>query len=581
MGGSGSKATAARRTLVELSDTSHSTWDDLGATHLKRFLIPVADRDSPKAGYDFQIRLVNALYLIKLAESGGTLLRRQDAPEEAFLSLDEMEQMDAVQVNYRGASLRVILISAPWLTPDHPDPDGTNLRSIARMLKDAVDAVGGTFGVFISFMSLHQQPRRPFEEKLFEVALNGLSEWYAHPKTIVAKVTSPPMEDARTSSSPSGVPSPKKRSASGVMQRPWCFLEAAAANLVKHNDFILDLSRSSGKVTVPQNHLAADHLRLHGLMHAYVDRREPPLCPRAFGKRLQSKAFANERKERRRVLKLYQAAFVLQWKLARELNYAFNQWDNEDAATLAESFRSAQSKKLLHKLTTLALNNNQLTCDGVATLAQSFGKGALPRLERLFLNSNLIGDLGMKSLVASCVWSGALEKLVELNFYNNKIGDKGLAAFAEALSHRSKPLAALQTLWLNNNSFGSEGLIAFADVLPKGQALARLEFLWLNDNTIGDRGLTVLSRSVSEGGLAALKELYLYNNRIGSSGMRALRDAVNKGAMPKLDDVYLSGNSDDSDPVDLALRQRQESAHLDAENVINVDDQDSEDLALV
>jgi len=77
------------------------------------------------------VRLLDARYLIKLAENSGKLRRRQDLPEEAFVTLPQLKRMGKGP----GYSLRVVVVSYPWLQPDHPDPRGETLRLLARVLK--------------------------------------------------------------------------------------------------------------------------------------------------------------------------------------------------------------------------------------------------------------------------------------------------------------------------------------------------------------------------------------------------------------------------------------------------------------
>ena len=84
------------------------------------------------------VRLIDARYLVELAEKGDKLRRRQDLPEEAFVALRQLRAMGEGP----GASLRVVVVSYPWLQPDHPDPRGETLRLLARVLKAYIAAVG-------------------------------------------------------------------------------------------------------------------------------------------------------------------------------------------------------------------------------------------------------------------------------------------------------------------------------------------------------------------------------------------------------------------------------------------------------
>jgi hypothetical protein len=114
-------------------------WVELGGTEFEPWLTDQAD-GTP-------IRLVDAKYLIELAQSGGALLRRQDLPESAFITLEDLRRMS------KGGQfhdcLRIFCVSHPWLQPDHCDPKGDNLRLLARVLKAYVECSGGTYAVFI------------------------------------------------------------------------------------------------------------------------------------------------------------------------------------------------------------------------------------------------------------------------------------------------------------------------------------------------------------------------------------------------------------------------------------------------
>ena len=122
------------------------------------------------------------------------------------------------------ASLRVVCLSYPWFSPGcaaspapspprphgsadsrrsvlstnrHPDPHGTTLRLLARVLKPLLaeperppeQPGGGTYGVFIDYCSMAQVPRNDRQEQLFRLALPGMSTLYSHPNTCVTPLS--------------------------------------------------------------------------------------------------------------------------------------------------------------------------------------------------------------------------------------------------------------------------------------------------------------------------------------------------------------------------------------------------------
>ena len=101
----------------------------------------------------------------------------QKLPRGAFLDLAALRRMTG---GARG-SLRVLCLSYPWLQPDDPDPKGTTLRLLGRVLEkfvadDKYGTVAGTYAVFIDFCCLHQVDpatgkRTDSEQALFSRAL--------------------------------------------------------------------------------------------------------------------------------------------------------------------------------------------------------------------------------------------------------------------------------------------------------------------------------------------------------------------------------------------------------------------------
>ena len=85
-------------------------------------------------------------FIIALGELGGTMVRRQDLPKEAFIDLDTLKRL-------KGPGLPIISISHPWQQPDHPDPKEVNLQLLAKVMKIMLEYFKqwhdiGTFAVF-------------------------------------------------------------------------------------------------------------------------------------------------------------------------------------------------------------------------------------------------------------------------------------------------------------------------------------------------------------------------------------------------------------------------------------------------
>ena len=142
---------------------------------------------------DSPVALVDARYLISLADQGGILPRRQQLPTTAFVSIAALKRMSSSSSFM--AALPIVVVSHPWLEPFHPDPKGSTLRLLAKALRLMCQRCD--CAVFLDFVSLHQkgaqgEERTPSETALFSRALGSLSPWYSHPNTWVFKVTALP-----------------------------------------------------------------------------------------------------------------------------------------------------------------------------------------------------------------------------------------------------------------------------------------------------------------------------------------------------------------------------------------------------
>ena len=102
------------------------------------------------------VRLLRLSWLLKQARRGAVLPRRQELPEEAFLSEAEVRALPRGHVGqafetcgslsdepsglrdrfgHSDKPLRIISISHGWLTPEHPDPFGEQLARFAKQIE--------------------------------------------------------------------------------------------------------------------------------------------------------------------------------------------------------------------------------------------------------------------------------------------------------------------------------------------------------------------------------------------------------------------------------------------------------------
>ena len=327
------------------------------------------------------IALVDSRWIINYAEAGGVLTHRQALPKDAFITFT-----DLVKGTESEFGLPIAAISYPWLTKDHPDQEGKNLRRVAQALK----AMDEEVGVFWDYMSLHQHPdpvngvmRTEAENALFKQGLGCLGTLYSHPHTWVLRLTSFP-DGHKAEDQAEGTNVAK------YFDRGWCATENAWASLTKAGHLSLDLGKMRAGVEYGYSSLRVDCTQDGG--------RRPPLLPSAFAAELEKKSFTNGKDDKPLVKRLYEAAFEEQFGKATVLNYASLGWGDAEAAQLAEVLASGAAPRLEK----LYLSSNKIGEQGCKALAAALGKeGAAPRLEMLALNGNQIGDEGCKALAAS------------------------------------------------------------------------------------------------------------------------------------------------------------------------------------
>ena len=77
--------------------------------------------------------LIDAEWLADLADVGGVVPRCQDLPNEAKVTLPQLEAWKFFD------DIGVVILSYPWLAATHPDPHGDQLRSLGRIFRVFAD----------------------------------------------------------------------------------------------------------------------------------------------------------------------------------------------------------------------------------------------------------------------------------------------------------------------------------------------------------------------------------------------------------------------------------------------------------
>ena len=197
------------------------------------------------------LRLVSALWLMQ-RPPGWTVQKLQDLPEEALLPPETAAEMFLNPLgNLRYTVPRVVALSYRWLTPEHPDPDGVQLKQARQFLskllglcrwtfhlkfnspsevdfKDAVEGKDVDVGVLWDFMSLPQQPRVTEDLKeQFREGLSIINRLYgSSANTLTLQLTG----------TPPGI--------TGYHSSGWCLFEDAVSRLLKRTSLLCSMDET-------------------------------------------------------------------------------------------------------------------------------------------------------------------------------------------------------------------------------------------------------------------------------------------------------------------------------------------------
>jgi len=349
-----------------IGEEERKRWKELGGKMVEALLCSGA------------VAVLDAAWLVALAEKGGVLRRRQDTPDEAFLCASEVKAAGCPL-----DSLPIIIVSAPWLTPRAPDPRGHSLRTVARALKILIEdgkrrgrKKAQRWGVVWDYASLHQQTniasagepiweRSAEEEELFTRGLAAYGALYMHQHITCLLVTKLPP------GYPLGYNVEGDHAASEYWERGWCHAELSWSILIKrHTDLVLDLGKMSG-VEIDKIELVKKCSR--------IEERLPPMMPDEVSIALEAKSFSDATRDRPLVTRLYAEVFGRMLGRVRVLHYTSLRWGDAELLQLCRVLKS----------------------------------GALVRLEGLHLCGNRFGDAGLNAL-AAVVSCGALPLLSQL-----------------------------------------------------------------------------------------------------------------------------------------------------------------------
>ena len=334
---------------------------------------------------DSPVKLVDARFLIELHARGGLLVRRQELPDAAFLTLEDLKHLP--KGGLRESCLRIASASHAWQQPDTPDPKGISLKALAQFLEVLVAHGSTTYGIFLDFVSLHQKDqlgeRTDAEAKLFGRALSSMMIWYAHPRLLTLKLTKLPQGYPHGFTFPPGNPP----NVAKYIDRGWCFCESTVSGLGKDFDIVLDLGKLHDDVEDTWKGMTLDDIILK-----CVAQRGPPLTPQDFALKLSHKSFTSKKADEEMVSKLYADNFRARMKNAKFLIWSNLGWRDADVEALGRVIASGE----LVGLQRLDLSHNAFGDDGLRAFSYSGKGGLLPYLAELRLEGNYFGHQAVR-----------------------------------------------------------------------------------------------------------------------------------------------------------------------------------------
>ena len=227
----------------------------------------------------------------------------------------------------------------------------------------------------------------------------------------------------------------------------------------------------------------------------------------------------------------YRKAFLRLMRMDGLLNFNRCGWGDEQVRVLAAALVYAQANGATSQATSLRLGANRLTDAALPPLAEAIAAGALPKLERLALENNELGDAGLTTLRP--LLAGRLSGLTVLEF-GGRLTAEGARSLVALLADGH--LAGLKNLNLQHNAgLGDEGAAAIAGALSEGR-LPKLQQLRLDGTRMGDAGATALAGAL--GGAPQLEKLIVGKNAFGQGAKEALKAACAKRGVAAMEDPF-------------------------------------------
>ena len=509
------------------------------------------DADDPNSSpvQPGDVRLLSANWLMELAKRGGTLDRRQDLPEEAFLSATQLKAILAearprwhqgLISEHIGSVLRgkgffgpicamilallgfrkernvdnllpIIAISYVWLEASHPDRDGRQLQLMRERLQKLYGGRGllgacrdygfADMGVFLDWASLYQKDPKQFDPKetpeskpederaAFIEDLKARRKFYGGER----------YEASRTDGG--GSKEAFGRALHHTMDL-WYAHAGITVVLLTRLPEGTDTARSyesRGWTTFERcsAELGKSFRLITAKWKLVIDtanddgevQRRLPTVPKRMEELLKSRHFTNGA-DKAAVLQLYTKTTSAVLETVEVLSFSGLPLVRSDEwcspAGVADALNYCSALKKVE------LEGMRLDDEGLAELVGGLSDGALPALRRLWLNGNRFGAQGVTTVCDALGHRAVAPKLQLLGFVSTLLGDEGARAVAAAIRLGHIP-GGVQQIHLVENDIGDEGAMSIASALLESGSRCRPLLLF---NRIGLRGQLALLQAL-------------------------------------------------------------------------------------
>ncbi|CAE7658984.1 Nlrc3 [Symbiodinium sp. CCMP2456] len=470
------------------------------------------------------IRLVKGSYLQSLHWQGLTMPRRQDVPEDGFVSREELQKWKD-EVKFR-AEHPIVGLSHAWEALEHPDYAGFQLSLIVGFRHSDLPGTE-MWWHFIDYMSTFQIWQTPKQDYSFQVYMQHGHVMFAHDETYTLAIDelTPEAKHVAALSKSIRIRLPD---ADGVQTVPVRDLVLKGIPPSERGwmraERLWSRARSSPSRYMMVNEASEGRRGLSG---------KAPLMttdPHSVSKEVAGMKFAQQKDADAVTYILRQ---VLEDKANNLRLLTLVKLPQSEILALTAALPRYQALQRLH------VTDSPMMEEDVRELAAALGVLCLQHsLEQVVLCRNMQEDSGALALAPAL---GSCCRLYDLDLSGNGLGNRG----AQAATSIVQTSQSLRSLRLNQNRVGDAGALSLAQSLQSRASL--LEELSLKENFLGDAGAGHFAVALQSA--PQLSTLDLDQNRFGRAGREALHLA--------LEGLLHAGRDIDFRPEELQVAGRQ------------------------